>query len=53
MNKIEFPVDITVQPGSMFVFNSGTLTDSSDSQTSNITMRVGIYFEELRLTWPY
>lgn len=53
MNKVEFPVDITVSPGSMFVFNCGTLTDSSDNQTSTITMRVGIYFEELRLAWPY
>jgi len=53
IGKVEFPVDITVSPGSMFVFNSGTLTDSSDSQTSSITMRVSIYFEELRLAWPY
>lgn len=50
----EFLSDFTVAPGSVFVFDSSPGIQANQTGV-NIggTMKVSIFFEELRLTWPY
>lgn len=47
----QFPVDLTVAPGSVFSIE-GLVGAGGDGTISGF-VRMNIYFEELRLTWPY
>lgn len=47
-----FPADFTVSPGSVFVFQTGGFGAGGDGTIGGV-FRIFVYFEELRLTWPY
>jgi hypothetical protein len=50
-----FPYDVTVAPGSSFLFSIVTRVNDGGSGGATITatVRIAMYFEELRLSWPY
>jgi hypothetical protein len=47
-----FPADFTVAPGSVLSFQTGTFGAGGDGTIGGV-FRIFVYFEELRLTWPY
>lgn len=51
----QFPFDLTVTPGSVFALSTGTITLDGVPSANNISgsIRLNVYFEELRLSWPY
>jgi hypothetical protein len=50
-----FPADVTVSPGSVFALSIriGAADGQSSSSTVSGSIRLKVYFEELRLSWPY
>jgi hypothetical protein len=47
-----FPADFTVSPGSVLSFQTGGFGAGGDGTIGGV-FRIFVYFEELRLTWPY